>query len=105
MRQLLWRTDPATIRHPEPLLHGVADACLFAQATHPRAAIDRYVAARAAGRAVRDTPALRRTLREPLPADRDPRITRYWSLVADLNAGPSPADAHTAIRTAPATQP
>ncbi|MVU83436.1 MerR family transcriptional regulator [Nocardia sp. ET3-3] len=86
----LWRTDPGGIRHPRALLVGVAEACqevdvlLRASASpRPGPALDRFVAAHAAARGLRDTPAFRRLLLSGA-TDSDQRIHRYWDLTGEI---------------------
>ncbi|MFI0943243.1 MerR family transcriptional regulator [Streptomyces sp. NPDC021020] len=70
------------------------------RAPHPGEALDCFVAAYATSQQVRDTPAFRRGLGAVLAAD--PRIDRYWELVARIT-GPDPTTpgaAHAWLTTA-----
>ncbi|WP_227980215.1 MerR family transcriptional regulator [Nocardia spumae] len=86
----LWGGDRRAVVHPRELLAGVAEACaaVGVSATaevepRPGAELDRFVAAHAAAREVRDTPRFRRRLRGAL-GDTDPRIHRYWARTGDM---------------------
>ncbi|WP_460718201.1 helix-turn-helix domain-containing protein [Nocardia heshunensis] len=90
MARQLWRADPGAIRHPRALLNGVAEACqeiggllLANESPRPGPELDRFVAAHASGRGVRDTPGFRRRLVADA-VDSDPRVRRYWSLTGEI---------------------
>ncbi|ONI85047.1 MerR family transcriptional regulator [Saccharothrix sp. ALI-22-I] len=70
---------------------GVGRACELARplvsagrAPEPGPALDLFVASYAAVWGTRDTPAYRRVLRGQTEVDRDPRLRRYWQLVATV---------------------
>lgn len=76
------------VRDESALHEGIGRACdlarpLVAAGRPPGAgeALDVFVAAHAAVRGVRDTPAFRRELRARTEVERDPRLRRYWRLV------------------------
>jgi DNA-binding transcriptional MerR regulator len=52
-------------------------------------ALDCFVAAHARSRGTKDTPAYRRKLSGALAQAADPRLDRYWHLVAELSSPPS----------------
>jgi DNA-binding transcriptional MerR regulator len=56
----------------------------------PGPALDRFVHAHAAARGAADTPDFRRELSEITAADRHPRLRRYWHLVGQVTAEPTP---------------
>ncbi|WP_218003206.1 MerR family transcriptional regulator [Nocardia concava] len=100
MSRLLWRSDPAGVRHPRALLTGVAEACesvggLLVANEPPRAGaeLDRFVAAHARARGVRDTAGLRRRLLSGA-TDSDERVQRYWSLTAEITGTVTTGAAH-----------
>ncbi len=79
---------------PAVLYEGLAEAYELAsphlrarRAPYEGEALDCFVAAYARSRGTRDTPAFRRELSGVLAAD--PRIDRYWHLVAELTSPPS----------------
>lgn len=89
MRQQLWRFDPGRIADRRGLVAGVAEACdmalplvLCGAPASPGPAVDRFVDAHARARRDEDTPGFRRAL--TVGADDDPRIRRYWDLVAEI---------------------
>ncbi|MFJ2578526.1 MerR family transcriptional regulator [Kitasatospora aureofaciens] len=103
----LARTD-AEYR-PAVLYQGLAEAYDLASAElragqDPRdgAALDSFVAAHAASRSTRDTPAFRRRLGVMLTVTDDPVIARYWELAGELTTPDDPTlgSAHTWLRTA-----
>jgi len=65
-------------------------------------ALDRFVAAHADSRGVRDTPEFRRSLSGMLALAADPLVERYWELSAELAGSKEPTlgAAHTWLRTA-----
>lgn len=72
------------------LLHGISEACALAQplvqaGEQPRIGpeLDRFVAAHASARGGNDTMPFRGRLLAHVAADRDPRMRRYWRLVAE----------------------
>ncbi|GAA1290278.1 MerR family transcriptional regulator [Saccharothrix xinjiangensis] len=76
------------VRDESALHEGIGLACdlarpLVAAGRPPGAgeALDVFVAAHAAVRGARDTPAFRRELRARTEVERDPRLRRYWRLV------------------------
>ncbi|MQS13345.1 MerR family transcriptional regulator [Streptomyces kaniharaensis] len=101
----LARTD-AEYR-PAVLYQGLAEAYDLAGAElragrDPRdgEALDSFVAAHAASRSTRDTPAFRRRLRVMLTVTDDPVIARYWELAGELTDAPTLGSAHEWLRTA-----
>lgn len=92
---------------PGVLYEGLAEAyelasphLLAGRAPHPGEALDCFVAAYATSQQVRDTPAFRQGLGAVLAAD--PRIDRYWDLVARVNgpSRPTPGAAHAWLASA-----
>ncbi|MBO1417340.1 MerR family transcriptional regulator [Streptomyces sp. FH025] len=94
---------------PTVLYRGLAEAYGLASAElragrdpYDGAALDSFVAAHAASRSSRDTPAFRRRLRIMLTVADDPVIARYWELAGELTADDEPTlgGAHEWLRTA-----
>lgn len=90
------RANAELVADEAELLNGIGEACALAQpvvraGTPPRAGpeLDRFVAAHASVRAGGDTPRFRRRLLAHLAADRDPRMRRYWRLVAEAGGDPA----------------
>jgi excisionase family DNA binding protein len=85
-----------TIGDEDALMHGVGEAVTLAQpcvvaGEPPREGpeLDRFVAAHATVRRRGDTPAFRRELLGIVESDRDPRVRRYWRLVAEVSGEPA----------------
>ncbi|WP_459649424.1 MerR family transcriptional regulator [Kitasatospora sp. Ki12] len=84
------------------LLAGIGEACALARpmvgtGEPPREGpeLDRFVAAHAEARGGMDTPPFRGGLLAHVAADRDPRMRRYWRLVAEAGGDPAtPGAAH-----------
>ncbi|MFB7667431.1 MerR family transcriptional regulator [Kitasatospora sp. NPDC056138] len=98
---------------PDVLYDGLGEAYALASADlrarrspYEGDALDCFVAAHAASRGLRDTPAFRRELSGVLALTADPLVGRYWQLTAELTAPPSgPPEptmgaAHDWLRTA-----
>ncbi|MEV6067788.1 MerR family transcriptional regulator [Nocardia sp. NPDC052001] len=88
--QQLWRSDRYTLRDRAGLIAGAGEACgmaetLIGSGVEPTAgaALDRYVAAHAAARNIRDTPDFRIKLSHGR-YDADPRAQRYWQRTAEV---------------------
>jgi DNA-binding transcriptional MerR regulator len=101
----------AGARGADVLYTGLAEAYELAgpqlrqdRAPHPGEALDGFVAAYAGAYGTRDTPVFRRLLAGQLTAD--PRLDRYWELVAVVNTPrggrpePTPGAAHDWLLTA-----
>ncbi|MFJ1938967.1 MerR family transcriptional regulator [Kitasatospora sp. NPDC088160] len=89
------RAGATLIADEDELVSGIGEACALAQplvraGEQPRAgpALDRFVAAHAAVRGDRDTPKFRGRLLAYVAVDRDPRMRRYWRLVAEASGDP-----------------
>lgn len=85
------RANLAVISDEIGMLVGVAEACELGEERvragdepTPGAALDAFVAAHAAARLQRDTPAFRRVLNVEADVDRDPRLMRYWTLAGQV---------------------
>ncbi|MQY09315.1 MerR family transcriptional regulator [Actinomadura macrotermitis] len=89
------RVNMAAIRDEGELMLGVGAACGLAapsvaagEEPGPGPALERFVAAHTELRGGRDDPAFRRHLYRELSLDQDPRIDRYWRLVAEVTGEP-----------------
>ncbi|MER8071712.1 MerR family transcriptional regulator [Streptomyces sp. NPDC094034] len=89
------RENAELVADENELLNGIGEACALARpmvraGEPPRAgpALDRFVAAHASVRGGRDTPRFRGGLLARVAADRDPRMRRYWRLVAEAGGDP-----------------
>ncbi|MFD7598336.1 MerR family transcriptional regulator [Kitasatospora sp. NPDC059812] len=89
------RAGAALIADEDELVSGIGEACALAQplvraGEPPRVgpALDRFVAAHASVRGDRDTPKFRGRLLAYVAVDRDPRMRRYWRLVAEAGGDP-----------------
>ncbi|MGV9269143.1 MerR family transcriptional regulator [Kitasatospora sp. NPDC003701] len=90
------RANAELVTDEAELLNGIGEACALAQPAvragePPRAGpeLDRFVAAHASVRGGGDTPGFRRRLLAQVAADRDPRMRRYWRLVAEAGGDPA----------------
>ncbi|MFJ9683367.1 MerR family transcriptional regulator [Streptomyces sp. NPDC101194] len=90
------RANAELIADEAELMNGISEACALArpmvQAGEPPRAgpeLDRFVAAHASVRGGRDTPQFRGRLLDHVAADRDPRMRRYWRLVAEAGGDPA----------------
>ncbi|MEV7780837.1 MerR family transcriptional regulator [Kitasatospora sp. NPDC088351] len=90
------RANAELVADEAELLHGIGEACALARplvraGEPPRAGpeLDRFVAAHVAVRGGGDTPRFRGRLLAHVAADRDPRMRRYWRLVAEAGGDPA----------------
>ncbi|MFF2043612.1 MerR family transcriptional regulator [Kitasatospora sp. NPDC058170] len=90
------RADAELVADRTALMNGIGEACALARplvraGEPPRAGpeLDRFVAAHAAVRGGGDTPRFRGRLLAHVAADRDPRMRRYWRLVAEAGGDAS----------------
>ena len=98
----------AVIRDEVGMLVGVGEACEMAERSvragdrpGPGPALDAFVAAHAAARARRDTPAFRRELNLDVEVHRDRRLMRYWRLAGEVTGSELvPNAGHTWLLTA-----
>ncbi|MFI2229020.1 helix-turn-helix domain-containing protein [Nocardia testacea] len=107
MPRRLWLSDRASIRDEQalvaelaPALTGAAQRVLAGADPGPGPELDLFVAAHAAARGRRDTPAFRRRLAAATTGH--PAVTRYWALTADALGTPHTTGAtldwlHTAL--------
>ncbi|MFI8966134.1 MerR family transcriptional regulator [Streptomyces sp. NPDC053493] len=93
--QAMARDNAELVVDEDALLAGIGEACTLAEpfvraGEAPRAGpgLDRFVEAHAVARRSRDTPDFRRRLLSHVAADRDPRMRRYWQLVARAGGDP-----------------
>lgn len=89
------RANAELVSDEAKLLNGIDEACVLARpmvqaGELPRAGpeLDRFVAAHVSVRGGRDTPEFRGRLLTHVAADRDPRMRRYWRLVAEAGGDP-----------------
>ncbi|MFG3055933.1 MerR family transcriptional regulator [Kitasatospora sp. NPDC048239] len=90
------RENAELVADQAELMNGIGEACALARplvqaGEPPRAgpALDRFVAAHASVRGGGDTPRFRGRLLARLAVDRDPRMRRYWRLVAEAGGDPA----------------
>lgn len=90
------RANAELVADETELMNGISEACTLAQpmvqaGEPPRVGpeLDRFVAAHVSVRGGRDTPQFRARLLEHVAADRDPRMRRYWRLVAEAGGAPA----------------
>ncbi|GGS63012.1 MerR family transcriptional regulator [Nonomuraea spiralis] len=90
------RANGRAIPDEDALMTGVGEVCALAEplvraGAEPREGpeLDLYVGVHASARGVRDTPAFRRELLAGVAPDRDPRMRRYWRLVAEVSGDPA----------------
>ncbi|MFF3571477.1 MerR family transcriptional regulator [Nocardia jiangxiensis] len=88
----LWRSDPASVRHPRELLAGISEACAMVEpllSAHvpprPGPELDCFLDAHATARHELDTPRFRQHILSGAD-DFDPRIHRYWELTGEITA-------------------
>ncbi|MFJ7496027.1 MerR family transcriptional regulator [Streptomyces sp. NPDC097727] len=89
------RANAELVADEAELMNGISEACVLAQpmvqaGEPPRVGpeLDRFVAAHASVRGGSDTPQFRCRLLAHVAADRDPRVRRYWRLVAEASGDP-----------------
>ncbi|MGW1106569.1 MerR family transcriptional regulator [Streptomyces sp. NPDC002540] len=90
------RANAELVADEAELMNGISEACTLAQpmvqaGEPPRVGpeLDRFVAAHVSVRGGRDTPQFRGRLLDHVAADRDPRMRRYWRLVAEAGSDPA----------------
>ncbi|MFJ9948464.1 MerR family transcriptional regulator [Kitasatospora sp. NPDC091207] len=90
------RANAELVSDETELLNGIGEACGLVQPAlragePPRAGpeLDRFVAVHASVRGGGDTPGFRRRLLARVAADREPRMRRYWRLVAEAGGDPA----------------
>ncbi|MFD7974455.1 MerR family transcriptional regulator [Streptomyces sp. NPDC059071] len=89
------RANAEQIADEDDFLTGLGEACAKAwplvragEPPRPGPELDLFVAVHASARRERDTPAFRARLLSWVAADRDPRMRRYWHLVAEAGSDP-----------------
>ncbi|MFD4862130.1 MerR family transcriptional regulator [Streptomyces atratus] len=89
------RANAELIADEAELMNGISEACALARpmvkaGEPPRVGpeLDRFVGAHASVRGGSDTPQFRGRLLAHVAADRDPRMRRYWRLVAEAGGDP-----------------
>ncbi|GAA2154575.1 MerR family transcriptional regulator [Actinomadura napierensis] len=89
------RANVRVVGDEESLLAGMGEAMelasplvLAGEAPGPGKALDRFVAAHAAGRSARDTPEFRREILRDAQVELDPRVVRYWDLFRLVTGDP-----------------
>lgn len=94
----LGRVNADRVRDEPTLIAGLGEALALAAPLvaaggepGPGPALDRFVAAHAAGRDERDTAGFRRALLPAVAMERDPRLRRYWRLFGEVTGEPATA--------------
>ncbi|NKZ06846.1 MerR family transcriptional regulator, partial [Actinomadura latina] len=94
----LGRVNAERVRDEPALIAGLGEAVAAAAPLvtagaepGPGAALDRFVAAHAAGRGERDAPRFRRALLPAVAMEQDPRLRRYWTLFGEVTGAPATA--------------
>ncbi|TDD66667.1 MerR family transcriptional regulator [Actinomadura darangshiensis] len=78
------RDEPALIAGAREAMELATPLVAAGREPSPGLALDRFVAAHAAGRGERDTPRFRRALLPAVAMEQDPRLRRYWTLFGEV---------------------